>query len=168
MTDGEVLAIAEHDFDAIVCRWGLMFMPDVKGALRAMHQRLRPGGRVATSVWAAAERVPMISLGADAVRRIANLPPPPADALGPLRLADESIMRAALADAGFKDVAVERIAVTFDLDSATDFMQFRRDVSVQFCPCCSSANRPILARKLSTRSPTLHGPWPTRAAVCAP
>ncbi len=131
-TDGEALAIDDRDFDAIVCRWGLMFMPDVKGALRAMHDRLRIGGRLATSVWAAADKVPMISIGAEAVRRIANLPPPPADALGPLRLADESIMRAALAAAGFKDVSVERIPVTFEMDSAADFVQFRCDVSAQF------------------------------------
>jgi SAM-dependent methyltransferase len=131
-TDGEALAIAERDFDAIVCRWGLMFMPDVKGALRAMHQRLRIGGRLATSVWATADKVPMIGIGAEAVRRIAGLPPPPADALGPLRLADESFMRTALAEAGFKDVTVERIPVTFELESAADFMQFRSDVSAQF------------------------------------
>jgi SAM-dependent methyltransferase len=131
-TDGEALAIAERDFDAIVCRWGLMFMPDVKAAVRGMHQRLRVGGRFATAVWAAADKVPMISIGADAVRRIAGLPPPPADALGPLRLADESILRSALAEAGFKDITVERIPVTFELDSAADFVQFRVDVSAQF------------------------------------
>jgi enediyne biosynthesis protein CalE5 len=131
-TDGETLTLADRDFDAIVCRWGLMFMPDVTGALRAMHSRLRVGGRLATAVWATADKVPMISLGAQAVRRLAGLPPPPADALGPLRLADESTVRAAFADAGFKEVAVERIPVTFELDSAADFVQFRCDVSAQF------------------------------------
>jgi enediyne biosynthesis protein CalE5 len=130
--DGEALAIAERDFDAIVCRWGLMFMPDLEGALREIHGHLRIGGRLATSVWAAADKVPMISVGAEAVRRIAGLPPPPADALGPLRLADESIMRAALADAGFNEITVERTPVTFDLESAADFVQFRCDVSAQF------------------------------------
>jgi len=131
-TDGEALGIAERDFDAIVCRWGLMFMPDVKAALRAMHQRLRVGGRLATAVWAAAGKVPMISIGADAVRRIAGLPPPPADALGPLRLADQSIICTALAGAGFKDVTIEHIPVTFDFASTSDFMQFRGNVSAQF------------------------------------
>jgi SAM-dependent methyltransferase len=131
-TDGETLAVAERDFDAIVCRWGLMFMPDVKGALREMRGRLREGGRFATSVWATADKVPMISLGAEAVRRLAGLPPPPPDALGPLRLADESNMRAALAEVGFKDITVERIPVTFYLDSLADFVQFRCDVSAQF------------------------------------
>jgi hypothetical protein len=97
-----------------------------------MHGRLRVGGRIATAVWAAADKVPMISIGAQAVRHLAGLPPPPVDALGPLRLADESNMRTALAAAGFKDVIVERILVTFELESAADFMQFRCDVSAQF------------------------------------
>lgn len=131
-TDGETLTIPERDFDAIVCRWGLMFMPDVKGALREMRERLRAGGRLATSVWASPDKVPMISVGTEAVRRLAGMPPPPPDALGPLRLADESMMRAAFAAAGFKDLAVERIPVTFELDSADDFVQFRCDVSAQF------------------------------------
>jgi enediyne biosynthesis protein CalE5 len=130
--DGEALVLAERDFDAIVCRWGLMFMPDVTGALRAMRQRLRDGGRLATSVWATADKVPMIGIGAEAVRRIAGLPPPPADALGPLRLADESIMRAALANADFRDVTVERLSVTFEFESAADFTQFRSDVAAPF------------------------------------
>ncbi len=130
--DGEVLTIPERDFDAIVCRWGLMFMPDVKGALRGIHQHLRTGGRFATAVWSTAEKMPLTSIGAEAVRKIAGLPPPPPDALGPLRLADESMMRDMLAEAGFKDVTVERIPVTFELESAADFAQFRVDVAAPF------------------------------------
>src|ERR1700730_9367043 len=108
--DGEALTIPERDFDAIVCRWGLMFMPDVKGALREIYQRLLAGGRLATAVWATADKMPLTTIGAEAVRKIAGLPPPPPDALGPLRLADESMMRGMLAAAGFKDITVERMS----------------------------------------------------------
>jgi SAM-dependent methyltransferase len=130
--DGEALTIPERDFDAIVCRWGLMFMPDVKGALREIYQRLRAGGRLATAVWATADKMPLTTIGAEAVRKIAGLPPPPPDALGPLRLADESMMRGMLAAAGFKDVTVERIPVAFELASAADFAQFRVDIAAPF------------------------------------
>ncbi|MBF6570646.1 MAG: methyltransferase domain-containing protein [Candidatus Binataceae bacterium] len=131
-SDGENLAIDDRDFDAILCRWGLMFMPDVAGALARLGNRLRPSGRLATAVWATGDKVPMITLGAEAARKIVGLPPPPADALGPLRLADESIVRGALIAAGFKDVTVERLQVVFELDSAAAFTQFRVDVSAQF------------------------------------
>jgi len=130
--DGEALTMPERDFDAILCRWGLMFMPDVPGALRGIYQRLRTGGRLATAVWSSADKMPLTSIGAEAVRKIAGLPPPPPDALGPLRLADESRMRGMLAEAGFKDVTVERIPVTFEAASAADFAQFRVDVAAPF------------------------------------
>ena len=130
--DGEALTIGERDFDAIVCRWGLMFMPDVKRALRGIHERLRVGGRLATAVWATADKMPLTTIGAEAVRKIAGLPPPQPDALGPLRLADESMMRGMLAAVGFKDITVERIPVTFELGSAADFAQFRVDIAAPF------------------------------------
>jgi SAM-dependent methyltransferase len=130
--DGEALTIPERDFDAIVCRWGLMFMPDVTGALREIYQRLRAGGRLATAVWATADKMPLTTIGAEAVRKIAGLPPPPPDALGPLRLADESMMRGMLAAAGFKDVTVERMPVAFELASPADFAQFRVDIAAPF------------------------------------
>ena len=130
--DGESLDIPERDFDAIVCRWGLMFMPDFAGAVRGIHARLKPGGKFATAVWAAADRVPMIAIGAEAVRKLAALPPPAPDALGPLRLADESMMRGALAAAGFRELAVERLNVEFVFDSPEDFTRMRVDVSAPF------------------------------------
>ncbi|RMD63173.1 MAG: class I SAM-dependent methyltransferase, partial [Alphaproteobacteria bacterium] len=40
----------EGPFDAVVCRWGLMFEPDVPATLKAWRARLRPGGRVAVAV----------------------------------------------------------------------------------------------------------------------
>lgn len=130
--DGEDLTLSDRDFDAIVCRWGLMFMPDVKAALGGIYQRLRVGGRLATAVWATADKMPLTMIGAEAVRRIAGLPPPPPDALGPLRLADESMMRGMLAAVGFRDVTVERIPVTFELASPGDFAQFRVDIAAPF------------------------------------
>lgn len=131
-SDAEALAIQERDFDAVVCRWGLMFMPDLVGALRGLHARLAAGGRLATSVWSTADKVPMITLGADAVRKLAGLPPPPPGAFDPLRLADTSILQGALLEAGFKDVSIERLPVTFEFESATAFTGFRAEVAAPF------------------------------------
>src|ERR1700733_7871607 len=71
-TDGEKLDLTERDFDAIVCRWGLMFMPDVAAAIKGFNQRLAPGGWFATAVWSTADKVPMIGIGVDVVRRLVN------------------------------------------------------------------------------------------------
>jgi SAM-dependent methyltransferase len=131
-TDGETLALDERDFDAVVCRWGMMFMPDFAAAVRGIHERLRPGGRFATAVWSTFDRVPMISIGAMAVRELAGLPPPPPDALEPTRLADPARLTTALADSGFSEITVERLGVTFEFDSPAAFTQFRREVAAPF------------------------------------
>jgi SAM-dependent methyltransferase len=39
-------------FDAVTCRFGLMYMPDPPAAARAWRDALRPGGRIAVSTWA--------------------------------------------------------------------------------------------------------------------
>src|SRR5579863_6414166 len=90
-SDAESLALDAHSFDAVLCRWGLMFMPDLDGVLRSMHRALKPGGRIATAVWSAADKVPMCGLARDAIQRITGITPPPG-APNPTKLADTSIL----------------------------------------------------------------------------
>jgi enediyne biosynthesis protein CalE5 len=138
-SDGEALAISESDFNAVLCRWGLMFMPNLEAVLSGFRQRLISGGCLSVSVWSTPDKVPMISIGAEMVRKLANLPPPAPGALDPLRLADTSILTGALERSGFKDIKMERMPVTFEFNSAEDFTRMREDVA--------SAFRALLARQ---------------------
>jgi len=125
-SDAESLRLDAHSFDAVVCRWGLMFMPDLDGVVRAMHRALKPGGHFATAVWSVADKVPMCGLARDAIRRITGIVPPPnAD---PTRLADSSILERALAAAGFRDVTIERLIVRFEFPSPDSFADFRGQI----------------------------------------
>jgi enediyne biosynthesis protein CalE5 len=123
-SDAESLKLDEHSFDAALCRWGLMFMPDVDGLLQRLHRALKPGGRIATAVWSSADKVPICSLARDAIRQITGVVPPP-NAPDPLKLADTSILERALSGAGFRDVSIERMTVTFEFASAEQFADFR-------------------------------------------
>ncbi len=49
-TDAEALDFPEGSFDAVVCRWGLMFLPDVGAALSEIRKSLFPRGKFVTSV----------------------------------------------------------------------------------------------------------------------
>ena len=130
--DIESLQAAPHSFDAAVCRWGLMFVPDLDAAARGIRQALKPGARFATAVWSSPEKVPMISLGADAVRALAGLPPRQPGALDPFRLADTSVMTRVLENAGFTEIRTEELEVVFEFQSADEFTRFRADVSSPF------------------------------------
>ena len=54
----EALPLPDHDFDAVVSQFGLMFFDDRAGALREMMRVLRPGGRLAVAVCDAVEKSP--------------------------------------------------------------------------------------------------------------
>jgi ubiquinone/menaquinone biosynthesis C-methylase UbiE len=127
-SDAESARLDDASFDAAVCRWGLMFMPDLDGAVRLIHRALKPGARFATAVWASGEKVPMITLASEAIRRIAKLPPPPPGAIEPTRLADTSILSAALSGAGFSQLGIETMIVPFHFRSPDEFADFRSEL----------------------------------------
>ena len=126
-SDAESLSLEAHSFDAVLCRWGLMFMPDLDGVVREMRRALKPGGHFATAVWSAADKVPMCGLARAAIRRITGIVPPP-NAPDPIKLADTSILERAFAAAGFRDVTIERLIVTFEFPSADAFADFRSQI----------------------------------------
>lgn len=127
-SDAEAIALPAASFDACVCRWGLMFMPDLSAVLGTLHRALMPGAGFATAVWNSGDKVPMITLAADAVRNIAGLKPPPPGALEPTRLADTSILKTALERAGFSSITIEPMIVTFEFASMAEFIAFRSEV----------------------------------------
>ena len=126
--DAESLALPPASFDAIVCRWGFMFMPDLDTTVAALRKLLKPGGRLATAVWASGEKVPMITLAADAIRKLTGAPPPPPGTLDPMRLADTSLLRRPLEASGFRAIAEQRLNVRFEFASEEVFAEFRSEV----------------------------------------
>lgn len=49
--DMTVLPFADGTFDRVTCRFGVMFVPDTRAALRDVRRVLRAGGRAAFMVW---------------------------------------------------------------------------------------------------------------------
>jgi len=125
--DAEVLDLPDQSFDAIVCRWGLMFLPDLSSALRRMHDLLVPGGWLAASVWADGSKVPMIGLILGVCRKF-ELPRPPAGSLGPLSLSDIDALKAKFQQAGFSEISSESITVTFEFASGEEYVRFQQRI----------------------------------------
>lgn len=126
--DAETLDLAER-FDAVLSRWGLMFLPDLAGALGRIHRLLKDGGRLAAAVWGPPPKVPFISLAMGTVRQELRLPPPPPEVPGPFSLADVALLERALAAAGFRDIRSEPLTLTFEWASAEDYTAFQQDIA---------------------------------------
>ncbi|HEX8204901.1 MAG TPA: methyltransferase domain-containing protein [Solirubrobacteraceae bacterium] len=96
-------------FDVALCRLGYMLMPDPARALRATHDLLEPGGRLALAVWAEAGRNPWLSLLFDAVMGVLGAPPPAPGMPGPFALGDPARVEELVSAAGFTDVVVDEV-----------------------------------------------------------
>lgn len=49
--DASSMPLPDAEFDVALCQQGLQFMPDKSGAMAEMARVLKPGGRLALSVW---------------------------------------------------------------------------------------------------------------------
>jgi SAM-dependent methyltransferase len=107
-------------FDAVVCRMGLMFLDDPLDGVREAHRVLRPGGRLATAVWAGPEHNPwLVAVGMAAMA--SGLPVAlPIGPGGPFSLADEAGLAQLLRDGRFDDVAVDAVDMTFPFADAAE------------------------------------------------
>jgi SAM-dependent methyltransferase len=97
--------------DLLHSRFGLMFFDAPATALRHLRGALKPGGRCAFVCWRAPRDNPWAMTPLMAVRRALGVTPPPADpfAPGPFAFADDERLRTLLVDAGWVDVALQRV-----------------------------------------------------------
>ena len=112
----DALQVEHHTFDVIVCQQGLQFFPDKPAALREMHRAARHGGRLGISCWAPIEESPMFAAMARSLDAYLGEDAGRAYRAGPFGLTDADELGRLVADAGFRDVRVERrtMPVTFE------------------------------------------------------
>src|SRR4026209_2479625 len=60
--DAQGLDLPSASVDVVICRWGYMLMEDAAGAIRESARVLRPGGRLAFSVWGDSARNPWTTI----------------------------------------------------------------------------------------------------------
>ncbi len=129
--DGEALTLPEHRFDAIFCRFGLMYLPDLPQALARMCNLLVNGGRLVAAVWGTPQKVPFISVPMGVALRELGVPPPPPELPGAFRLANVQSLKEMFSSACFTQVYTESVALLFEWLSADDLLSFHQEVLTQ-------------------------------------
>jgi SAM-dependent methyltransferase len=107
--DLERIEQPDGSYDVVLCREGLMLVPDPARAAREIRRVLRPGGRVAVAVWGPRERNPWLSTVFDAVSAQTGKPVPPPGVPGPFSLDDPDKLAGLLSDAQLSDVVVSEL-----------------------------------------------------------
>lgn len=129
--DTEALDLPENEFDGAVCRWGLMFLPDLQAGLQAIRRSLKPGAKFAAAVWGRPDQVPFMSLPMAVGQQVLDPKPapPPADAPNVFSLGGDGTLQSALQTAGFKDVEANTLEILFDLESPQEYCEFLGDLT---------------------------------------
>lgn len=117
--DACALPFPDKSFDAVVCQFGLMFVPDKPLALRQARRVLADGGTLLLSTWDSLERN---AFAKAAHEKIASFFPsdPPTFYQVPFSLWDTGALKEMAAGAGFTDVRIEPVAFQGESPSASD------------------------------------------------
>jgi SAM-dependent methyltransferase len=125
VVDGEELPVDDNAFDAVTCRWGIMFMPRPEAFAREAHRALKPGGRVVAAVWASPQQNRSIALPLAVLSRHMEVPTPPPGAPGVFSFADPKRLPEMLTSAGFKDVQLDEVPLVMsEFDNGHDYWTY--------------------------------------------
>jgi SAM-dependent methyltransferase len=119
--DAQRLDVEPESFDAAISRLGLMFMPDLPGALAKIRRALKPGGMLAAIVMSSAEKNRYFALPLEIACRHGRRPVSALDTTGRtgiFSLGSPGVFEAALTNAGFSNVTVQAVPTSRRYPSA--------------------------------------------------
>lgn len=125
----DALPFPDASFDSVSCRNGLMFFPDIPGALAEFARVLRPGGLVVVAVWAEPEGNPWATIPMAAIRAEAELPAPDPDEPGIFRCCRPGSIGEAFRAAGYTDVTETEVHGTLTTASAEQYWDYLVGIS---------------------------------------
>jgi len=164
--DMEAIDLPEAAVDGVLCRLALMLVPDTAAALAGIRRVLRPGGRLIATVWDAVERNPWAPALWEVVERMTDLPPARPGGPGMFSLGDAGGIEALLADAGFREIAVERIAIEWRYDDFESYWRTQSSLNgslSQLLPTLPQEERDLLADAVRKAVERFRGPEGYRA-----
>lgn len=119
--DAQALPFPDATFDAAVCGYGLMHLPDPASALREILRVLRPSGRASFSVWDASGVG--FTLVYEAIRARGSMAIPLPHGPDFFQFGSLERMRAALTESGFADISACSLQQEWNVADADRYME---------------------------------------------
>src|ERR671914_718961 len=130
--DESLSMFSDNAFDSVVCRNGLMFMPDPVKALKAFLRVLKPGGKASVTVWGSPDKSPVMGVVMNTIST--HVPDmkqsSPGTPGGPFSIPSVDMLRDYFLKSGFANSNAEKIEVTVaQTDTAEQFWQAMTEVT---------------------------------------
>lgn len=118
--DATALPFDDGSYDAVVCQFGVMFLPDKPAAFAEARRVLTPGGTLLFSTWGTVDQNHYAAALVAALVRVLPADPPTFVAAVPHGYADPDTVVHDVGAGGFSDVALETLTLVGNADSAAD------------------------------------------------
>lgn len=134
------LPFPDNTFDAISCRFGFMFFPDMLLAAKEMMRVLKPGGRIATSVWNIPKKNFWITAIMGTINKNMELPVPLPGAPGMFRCAEDGFLSDLFIQAGFKNISQKEISGLLNCQTTDAYWNMMTEVGAPIVAALSKAD----------------------------
>lgn len=138
--DVSEMPFADNTFDAVSCRFGFMFFPDMLLAAKEMARVLKHGGRISTSVWNVPEKNFWITAILGTINKNMELPAPPPGAPGMFRCAEKDIISGIFLQAGLKNISVKEVKGKMNCRTADVYWNSMTEVAAPVVAALSKAD----------------------------
>jgi SAM-dependent methyltransferase len=135
----------DGSFDAVSCRLGYMFFPDMGLATREMVRVLKPGGRIAATFWGAPEKNYWVTCMMQNIKKHMDVPTPPSGAPGMFRCSQPGLLAGLFTAEGLKDVGEVEVPCTLACGSAEGYWDVMTEVAAPFVAVLSTADEATVA-----------------------
>lgn len=140
------LPFDDNSFDAISCRFGFMFFPDMQLAANEMARVLKTGGRIATSVWGTPDKNAWITTMMGTIGKNIQLPPPVPGGPGMFRCAQPGLMKAVFAQAGFKNITEKEVPTPLQAGTADVYWNMMTEIGAPIVAAFAKADEATIAK----------------------
>ena len=134
------LPFGNNNFDAISCRFGFMFFPDMQLAANEMYRVLKPGGKIATAVWNIPEKNFWVTSVMGTINKNMDLPTNPSGAPGMFRCCKPGLMKSLFENAGFKSVKEKEVPIQLNAHTLEIFWAMMTEVGAPIVAALSKAD----------------------------
>ncbi len=140
------LIFEDNTFDAISCRMGFMFFPDMRLAASQMYRVLKPGGRLSTAVWDGPQHNNWITTIMSVIQKHIVTPPPEPGAPGMFRCGEPDLIPNLLKEVGFRDIVTQQISDKVDYLSFDRYWEIMLDIGAPIVAALSGADESTIAK----------------------